>query len=407
MTKKQKYSPNNRYSEQLPGDEDVELVNLDLNNDDADITPVPIDNYLDDEEILDLILVDSDANSNNEESDFQAIDIDQTIDDIDLDLQAENAHQFSVEPVDDEEVDTFPDQLMAAKRLDEDAPDIDIALPLEDLTVDIEKERVDLEPIDQEKSQDQKAENAAALLLIKQALLEDKDFSASLAKDIPAFKPYIPPVTQVNTTHQLYNIALIILVLMVLGLSAKVYMLTNEVSKLQLLTSILEEDVSLLQEKKTTNIPPVSQLSPEPTLPENKVVGEVVKPVESATPKVVTEQKKKPQTLPKQPSLKPATKPDVESSSNKHVSKAPVKKNNLTVKWAVNIVAFKNEIEAKKKSSKLIAQGIPVKVTAFKASNGLWYQLKVNGFKTRDNAESYASKLRKSINLNSISAVVN
>ncbi len=407
MTKKQKYSPNNRYSEQLPGDEDVELVNLDLNNYDADITPVPIDNYLDDEEILDLILVDSDANSNNEESDFQAIDIDQTIDDIDLDLQAENAHQFSVEPVDDEEVDTFPDQLMAAKRLDEDAPDIDIALPLEDLTVDIEKERVDLEPIDQEKSQDQKAENAAALLLIKQALLEDKDFSASLAKDIPAFKPYIPPVTQVNTTHQLYNIALIILVLMVLGLSAKVYMLTNEVSKLQLLTSILEEDVSLLQEKKTTNIPPVSQLSPEPTLPENKVVGEVVKPVESATPKVVTEQKKKPQTLPKQPSLKPATKPDVESSSNKHVSKAPVKKNNLTVKWAVNIVAFKNEIEAKKKSSKLIAQGIPVKVTAFKASNGLWYQLKVNGFKTRDNAESYASKLRKSINLNSISAVVN
>ena len=77
------------------------------------------------------------------------------------------------------------------------------------------------------------------------------------------------------------------------------------------------------------------------------------------------------------------------------------------MKWAVNIVAFKNEIEAKKKSSKLIAQGIPVKVTAFKASNGLWYQLKVNGFKTRDNAESYASKLRKSINLNSISAVVN
>ncbi len=407
MAKKQKYSPNNRYSEKLPGDEDVELVNLDVDNDDADITPVPIDNFLEDEEILDLILVDSDANSNNEESDFQAIDIDQTIDDIDLDLQAENAHQFSVEPVDDEEVDTFPDQLMAAKRLDEDAPDIDIALPLEDLTVDIEKERVDLEPIDQEKSQDQKAENAAALLLIKQALLEDKDFSASLAKDIPAFKPYIPPVTQVNTTHQLYNIALIILVLMVLGLSAKVYMLTNEVSKLQLLTSILEEDVSLLQEKKTTNIPPVSQLSPEPTLPENKVVGEVVKPVESATPKVVTEQKKKPQTLPKQPSLKPATKPDVESSSNKHVSKAPVKKNNLTVKWAVNIVAFKNEIEAKKKSSKLIAQGIPVKVTAFKASNGLWYQLKVNGFKTRDNAESYASKLRKSINLNSISAVVN
>ena len=319
---------------------------------------------------------------------------------------------------------------MAAKRLDEDSPDIDITLPLEDLTVDVEKDWVDLEPIVQEKSQDQKAENAAALLLIKQALLEDKDFSASLAKDIPAFKSYIPPVAQINTTKRFYNTALIILILMVLGLSVKVYILTNDVSKLHLLTSILEEDVSLLQEKKPANTPPVSQLSPEPTLPENKVVGQhAVKPVEDATTQVDTEknqvmpiknlaesklnisnstdQKKKSPTLSKQLSLESVPKSNPEHSSVKHLAQATLRKNNPTVNWAVNIVAFKSEIEAKRKSSKLIAQGIPVKVSAFNTSNGLWYQLKVIGFKTHDNAESYASKLRKSINLNSISAVVN
>ena len=66
-----------------------------------------------------------------------------------------------------------------------------------------------------------------------------------------------------------------------------------------------------------------------------------------------------------------------------------------------------SQTEAKKRSSKLISQGIPVKISSFHTTNGIWYQLKVDGFKTRDNAESYANKLRKSINLNSISVVVN
>ena len=427
MTKKQKYSPNNRYSEQLSGEEAVELVNLDINTDDADITPVPIDNYLEDEEILDLILVGSDANTENEESDLREMEIDQTIDDIDLDLQEENVQQFSVEPVDEED-DEFIDQLMTAKRLDEDSPNFDIISPLENLTIDKEKEWVDLEPILQENNQDQKTENTANLLLIKQALLDDKDFVAALAKDNHSVKPYIPPVTQNNTTRRT-NITLIILVLLVLGLSVKIFMLTKDVSKLQTLTSLLEEDVSLLQDKKPTNTPPVSQVSPEPVLPNNQQLAQAIKPVENAVSQVDTEknqvlplnntdesklginnstdQKKNPPTLSKQLSSNSTSKSNLENTSVKQLAQTPQKKNNPTVTWAVNIVAFKSEIEAKRKSSKLIAQGIPVKVSTFNTSNGVWYQLKVIGFKTRDNAESYASKLRKSTNLNSISAIVN
>lgn len=63
MTKKQKFSPNARYTENKPADDEVELVNLDINEDAADIAPVPIENYLEDEALLDLILVDSEANS--------------------------------------------------------------------------------------------------------------------------------------------------------------------------------------------------------------------------------------------------------------------------------------------------------------------------------------------------------
>ena len=88
-----------------------------------------------------------------------------------------------------------------------------------------------------------------------------------------------------------------------------------------------------------------------------------------------------------------------------HETKVTTKKETVLAPWSVNVLAFKNETEAKNRTSKLIAQGIPVKIDPFHTSKGTWYQLKINGFKNRDNAQSYANKLRKSIKLNSISVV--
>ena len=57
----------------------------------------------------------------------------------------------------------------------------------------------------------------------------------------------------------------------------------------------------------------------------------------------------------------------------------------------------------KAKPQKLIQKGIPVKVIAVDMNKKTWYQLKVGGFKNKENAALYAAKMKKSLNLNSVS----
>ena len=461
MTKKQKYSPNARYTENKPADDEVELVNLDINEDDADIAPVPIENYLEDEALLDLILVDSEANSKEEETEPQESEDEKQIEDVELDVDEDNSNQFSVEPVDqpdtndladfdfleDELIDTsdleendvengdkqvLDDQVFLNKPIVEsdEYPEFDYAA-LDDM------DYVDpIEPVSVEKSQDHNVDNAAALEFIKQALLNDTRFISTLTKDEQAFKPYIPPTPTTKRSSSINTIVLVTLGLIVLGLSVKVLMLSTDVSKLQSLTSILEEDVTLLQEKKQTNTPTVNQVPPDSAPSSNQLVVQNPQPTEHVTapvvitPPIITavdkaaatvNANKSVETVVKKPKLseKIENRPVIKEATKKTLpkaiatkvtlatSKSAAKKEYVFVPWAVNLVAFKNETEAKKRSSKLISQGIPVKISSFHTTNGIWYQLKVDGFKTRDNAESYANKLRKSINLNSISVVVN
>lgn len=459
MTKKHKYSPNARYTENKPADDEVELVNLDINEDDADIAPVPIENYLEDEALLDLILVDSEANSKEEETEPQESEDEKQIEDVELDVDEDNSNQFSVEPVDQPDTndladfDFLEDELIDTSDLEEndvengDKQVLDDQVFLNEPIVESDEypefdyaalddmDYVDpIEPVSVEKSQDHNVDNAVALEFIKQALLNDTRFISTLTKDEQAFKPYIPPTPTTKRSSRINTIVLVTLGLIVLGLSVKVLMLSRDVSKLQSLTSILEEDVTLLQEKKQTNTPTVNQVSPAQS--NNQLVvqnpqstGHVTVPV-GITPTIITEVDKAAATVNANISVEPVVeKPELsEKIENRPVikeatkrtlpkaiatkvtlatSKSAAKKEYVFVPWAVNLVAFKNETEAKKRSSKLISQGIPVKISSFHTTNGIWYQLKVDGFKTRDNAESYANKLRKSINLNSISVVVN
>jgi len=70
--------------------------------------------------------------------------------------------------------------------------------------------------------------------------------------------------------------------------------------------------------------------------------------------------------------------------------------------WVVSLIAYDNEHFAKRKAARLINQGIPVKVIPIHANKDKWYQLKVGGFKNKESAESYASKVKKSLKLSMV-----
>ncbi|MDD1623226.1 MAG: SPOR domain-containing protein [Methylococcaceae bacterium] len=71
--------------------------------------------------------------------------------------------------------------------------------------------------------------------------------------------------------------------------------------------------------------------------------------------------------------------------------------------WSVNLTAYKELSYAKSKAAKFIQKGIPVKVIAVDMNNTTWYRLKVGGFNNKEKATTYADKIKKSLNLNTVS----
>jgi cell division protein FtsN len=93
------------------------------------------------------------------------------------------------------------------------------------------------------------------------------------------------------------------------------------------------------------------------------------------------------------------------SETTVKTTSAKKKTNNAkaTADWAVNLTAYKERSYAKSKAAKYIKKGIPVKVIGVDMNNTTWYRLKVGGFKNKEEATSYAAKIKKSLNLNSVS----
>jgi len=96
---------------------------------------------------------------------------------------------------------------------------------------------------------------------------------------------------------------------------------------------------------------------------------------------------------------KKSTEVDTVSPASKNKSKA----DSTESQWSVNLIAFEDQAIAKSKAAKFIENGIQVKITDIKKGNKTWYQLKIKGFKTKESAESYAVKVKKSQNLNTVS----
>lgn len=71
--------------------------------------------------------------------------------------------------------------------------------------------------------------------------------------------------------------------------------------------------------------------------------------------------------------------------------------------WQVNLIAFKQDWYAKRKAEEFAGKGVPAKVSRSDGKGETWYRLSVDGFKSQYEAASYAAKIKKSLNLDSVS----
>ncbi len=70
--------------------------------------------------------------------------------------------------------------------------------------------------------------------------------------------------------------------------------------------------------------------------------------------------------------------------------------------WSVSLVAFKQDWYAKRIADEYAGKGVPVKVSRTQAKGENWYRLSVDGFKNQTDANSYAAKVKKTLNLDSV-----
>ena len=73
--------------------------------------------------------------------------------------------------------------------------------------------------------------------------------------------------------------------------------------------------------------------------------------------------------------------------------------------WSINLTAYEDFNYAKSRAAKYIQRKIPVKVVTVDMNNSTWYRLKVDGFKNKEDADAYAAKIKKSLNLSSATVV--
>lgn len=77
-------------------------------------------------------------------------------------------------------------------------------------------------------------------------------------------------------------------------------------------------------------------------------------------------------------------------------------KNNTTADWFVNLIAYRQQGYAKSKAVEFGKKGVPVDVVDVKVGSNTWYRLRVGGFRNRNEAASYAAKVKKTLNLSSV-----
>lgn len=98
-----------------------------------------------------------------------------------------------------------------------------------------------------------------------------------------------------------------------------------------------------------------------------------------------------------------AKKETVKKKPVKPATKAPAP----IVNWTVYLTAYKQEWYAKSKAAEFKQKGVPVEVVPGNVNNTAWYRLRVRGFKNKGEAVSYAARIKKALNLSSVSVSEN
>ncbi|MCD2451437.1 SPOR domain-containing protein [Methylicorpusculum oleiharenae] len=115
------------------------------------------------------------------------------------------------------------------------------------------------------------------------------------------------------------------------------------------------------------------------------------KPPEANKPQAKPADQQSPKKAVRQAVKKPAPKPVVRKAN---VASSRV--------WAVNLVAFRQDWYAERKAAEFTRQGIPVRVVPVEKQGEMWYRLAVPGFAEKSEAQVYAARLKKALNLDSV-----
>ena len=106
-----------------------------------------------------------------------------------------------------------------------------------------------------------------------------------------------------------------------------------------------------------------------------------------------------------------AVAPKKTAAKKETVKKKPVKPAIKAVvpvvNWTVYLTAYKQEWYAKSKAAEFKQKGVPVEVVPGNVNNTAWYRLRVRGFKNKGEAASYAARIKKALNLSSVSVSEN
>ncbi|MDP3334813.1 MAG: SPOR domain-containing protein, partial [Methylococcaceae bacterium] len=78
------------------------------------------------------------------------------------------------------------------------------------------------------------------------------------------------------------------------------------------------------------------------------------------------------------------------------------KKPSVSADWSVNLIAYKQDWYAKSKAAEFAQKGVPVEVIPVEVNGVTWYRLKVGGFTNKAEADAYAARVKKALNLSSV-----
>jgi hypothetical protein len=449
-TKKQKPKRKSFAANFNVSEDDLILADLDVMLDEEEPSPVPLNHFMDDEETLDRLLINSGFEANDEREKDEREPYALVIDDINFAHDFSGLDQFVVEPIEltrqnyQQETEEIPDSDFYLMADFDEIPDEEDA---------IDKLLVDA-GFDANVEQEQGDENLNALVIddknrAQEFVVNIKEQSAMVAdtgnfhseeSELAPDKDAINVVSaneenpesamqeqaikkQLNDyENKVEKAAFITYISLGFGvvalLSARVMgvivsSMQTKVSKLTELVSILEDDMTTIAGKNSDSEISNENSSVEPLSQKiNGLPGQFEEQIPSSSDiseNVRTSDEKKQATVNKTINQEQTKSP---VSENKNPSKAADKmglsgkKGNNThsaAGWSVILTAYEDLSYAKNKAEKFIKKGVPVKVIAVEMNNTKWYRLKVGGFKNEEEATAYAAKIKNLLNLKTVS----